>query len=163
MSLAYDYYPSVLWVIDRLSQGRTETASCNEAGIAVATFKTYLRNDKRLMEMYEEAMQIGHDAMADALLDPQGHAIYGSTDPKMAKVYSDNIKWFLGKRNQKMYGEKLEVKHEVTVAFAITNALEQAARRVSTMDIRQIEGVTYTDVTPVAEQTDEEILAELMR
>lgn len=165
MSLAYDTYPAVIRAIDYISQGYTESKACAWSGIRTSQLKSVVTSDKEMMALYEDAIQNGYDAMADALLDPKA-GLYGETEPAMAKVMSENIKWYLSRRARKVYGEKIEIKQEVTVAFAITDALESAHRRTLELDIRvpaQIEGATYIDVTPQADQTDEEILAELMR
>lgn len=125
----YDYYPAVLYAIDRISQGLTKTAACDAANISIATFERYVAESGELKDMYTEAEQRGFDAMADALLQPFNHKDYGHTDPKMAKVMSDNLKWLLSKRASKVYGDKLEVKHEVTLDRAVVDALSRAKDR----------------------------------
>lgn len=129
MTIPYDYYPAVLYAIDRISQGKTRTSACDEANIDIGTFDRYVKADVELQTMLAEAEQRGHDAMADALLQPFNHRLYGHTDPKMAKVMSDNIKWLLGKRASKQYGEKLEIKHEITLDRAVVDALSRAKNR----------------------------------
>lgn len=127
--LNYDYYPAVLYAIDRISQGRSKTASCDLANITIAMFDKYVRENDDLKVALQEAEQRGFDAMADALLEPDRHLIYGRTDSKMAKIVGDNIKWLLSKRAQKVYGDKLEVKHEITLDRAVTDALARAKDR----------------------------------
>lgn len=162
MPTAYDYYPVALAVIDRISQGATQTTACHENGCTVAWFKKFVAADRQLVEMLEEADQLGYDALADALLSPENHDLYGTTDPKMAKIFSDNIKWLLAHRDKKRFGDVLEVKHEHTIAFAITDALEQAQLRVT-------DGMKMIDITPNArplpppmDDEDALILAQLM-
>ncbi len=128
MALAYDTYPLVLQVLDKLSQGTTETVACNGVGISVRDFRRAVAADIELQASYAEAQVLGNDALADGLLNPET-GVYGSTDPKKMKIYSDNIKWLLGKRDNKRYGEKLEIKQETTVAFVITDQLERARVR----------------------------------
>lgn len=126
---SYDYYPAVLYAIDRISQGSTKTAACDMSNISIATFDKYVAENVELKELLAEAEQRGFDAMADALLQPHNHKVYGMTDPKMAKIVSDNIKWLLSKRAQKVYGDKLEVKHEITLDRAVVDALSRAKDR----------------------------------
>lgn len=129
MALSYDYYPAVLYAIDRISQGKTKTAACDDANISIAVFDKYVKENTELQEQLREAEQRGFDAMADALLQPHNHKLYGMTDSKMAKIMSENIKWLLSKRAQKVYGDKLEVKHEITLDRAVVDALARAKGR----------------------------------
>lgn len=126
---SYDYYPAVLYAIDQISQGRTKTAACDASNISISTFDKYIAENGELKDLLTEAEQRGFDAMADALLQPHNHKTYGMTDPKMAKIMSDNIKWLLSKRAQKVYGDKLEVKHEITLDRAVVDALSRAKDR----------------------------------
>jgi len=156
MTLPYDQLPLVMQAIEYLSVGHTETQSCDYAGIGVGAFKNYIKHNDELQSLYQEAMQRGYDAMAEALLSPDNHAIYGHSDPKMAKVQSDNIKWFLEKRKPKEYGQRVEVNHHITADKAITQALA-AARQRALPDLTN----EVIDVIPVRVQSDEEIMAEL--
>jgi hypothetical protein len=131
MSLTYDYYPAVLYAIERISLGATKTRACDEANITIATFDKYVEKDAQLQEMLSEAVTRGNDAMADALLDPVGNEMYGQEDPKVMKIVSDNIKWLLGKRDQKRFGDKVQVDVNVTADRAIVEALQAGRRRTA--------------------------------
>lgn len=131
MTTVYDYIPYVMNAIELISQGETETAACDKVGIRIGVFKSYVNSNAQLQELYVEAMQRGHDAMADALISIDNHRIHGRSDPKMAKVISDNIKWLLERRAAKKYGAKLEVQHNLTLDRAIVDALTAAKNRVS--------------------------------
>lgn len=113
--------------------------------------------------MFTDAEQRSYDAMAEALVDIDNHAIHGQSDPKMAKVISDNIKWLLSKRRSKEYGERITVDHTITADKAITDALAAGRKRAAlTVDAE------YIDVTPAAlidnvvEQSEEAMLADLL-
>lgn len=162
MSLSYDYYPAVLSVIEAIGNGLTETRACDDAHIGVVTFKKYLKNDAALAEQYEEAMQRGYDAMAEALLDPFGRGIYGETDTQKAALRSANLKWFLSKRAARTYGERVEVAHTITADRVITQALESARMRSQglTIDVTP-NAVPLAIVEYIVEQTDDEIMREL--
>jgi hypothetical protein len=120
-----------MFAIDKISLGKTVTAACDEANITTAVFNEYIKNDESLNAMYEDAYERGTDSMADALVEIDNHSIYGHTDPKMAKVISDNIKWLLSKRRSKDYGDKIEVSHTITADKAITTALNAGRERAA--------------------------------
>lgn len=158
MSLPYDYYPLVLNTIDLISQGYLRTHACDQLGLRIATFEHYVKNDAQLQELLHEAETRGYDALADALLRIDNHALYGQSDPKMAKVISDNIKFLLSKRRPKEYGERITITHNITADKAITDALTAGKHRA----LAAQQHGTIIDVTPVVEQTDEEIMAEIL-
>lgn len=159
MSLPYDYYPAVLYALNLLSQGETLTVACDKSNITVEVFDYHVKGNTQLEGMYAEAVQRGNDAMADALINIDNHKIHGQSDPKMAKVISDNIKWVLSKRDNKRFGDKVEVRHEVTMDKAIVNALEQARKRTRALEYK--EDATLIDVTP-STKTDDELMDELL-
>jgi len=159
MNLPYDYYPAVLNVIDLISQGYTKTSACDENNIHMTTFDNYIKNNLTLQELLIEAEQRCYDAMADALLNPDNHDIYGHSDPKMAKVQSDNMKWFLDKKDRKRYGERVTVDHNLTADKAIVAALTAGRQRAHHLEFRDVEEAEFVDVTPVNE--DEILLAEI--
>ena len=139
MALPYDYYPAVLYALDLISQGHTVTAACDASNLPISTFHNYINKDEMLSAIYAEADQRGSDAMADALVNIDNHRIHGQSDPKMAKVISDNIKWVLSKRKPKEFGDRVQVDHSVTVDIAITTALDAARRRVPAQEAAAID------------------------
>ena len=155
MNLPYDYMPLVMQALDMISQGVTETAACDDLRLSVTTFKHHINKHEQLQEMYNEALQRGYDAMAQALLRPDNHALYGHSDAKMAKVQSDNIKWFLERIASKKYGQKVEVNHTLTADKAITQALLAARDRTRALPSDVI------DVEPIREKTDAELMLEM--
>lgn len=139
MNNVYDIMPSVMKVLDLIATGYTETSSCDQAGISPSMFRKTIKNSPQLQELYEEAFMRGTDAMADALLDPDNHSLYGHSDSRMAKVQSDNIKWYLAKRRPKDFGDKIEVTHSITADKAIIQALSAAKQRILTSSSNVIE------------------------
>lgn len=159
MSLPYDYYPAVMGAIDLISQGYTKTHACDEMKIRIPTFESHVKSSPQLQELLHEAETRGYDAMADALLRIDNDTIYGQSDPKMAKVISDNIKWLLARRRQKEYGDRVTVQHNITADKAITEALIAGRNRAALASQSD-----YIDVTPVVvEPSDDEIMAEILR
>ncbi len=157
MTAIYDYYPSVMYALEKISQGMTETRACDEARITIHIFRSYIKNDPQLQAQHDECVQRGIDAMAEALLDPQGHVIYGHSNPAMAKIQSDNIRWFLSKKAPKQFGDKVEITHHVTADAAIVAALTAGKHRAAL----SYEEAEVIDVEPIY-KTEEEQLAELL-
>lgn len=153
--MTYDYFPLVCQAIEFISQGETKTAACDKVRIKLGTFDHYIKNSVELQELFEEAKQRGYDAMADALLDPDGHGIYGRTDPKLAKVVSDNIKWILDKRDAARFGTKVQVQHTLTADRAIIDALTAGRHRASQIAYDP----DVIDATPIPLTEDDEIQA----
>lgn len=151
MSLPYDFYPAVLYAIEKISQGRTRTSACDEANISIPTFESYVQRDTELQSLLSEAERRSHDAMADALVEIDRNSIYGHTDAKMAKVISDNIKWLLDKRDKKRYGERVAVDVNVTADKAIVEALVAGRKRAE-----QITQSRVIDLVPVEIVTEDD-------
>lgn len=154
MALTYDYYPAVLYALNLFSQGRTVTDACDRSNLPIPTFEKYIRENEELAELYAEAERRSNDAMADALINIDNHKVHGHSDPKMAKVVSDNIKWVLSKRDSKRFGERVQIDHSVSVDIAITTALDAARRRVP-----QIESGYVIDAEVVS---DDDAVRELL-
>lgn len=150
MSLPYDVYPLVMKAISLLSEGRSKTRACDEAGISIAVFDNYIKNNQAMGDLFREAEQRSYDAMADALLEIDNHKIYGQSDAKMANVISGNIKFVLSKRRPKEYGERITVDHNVTMDRAIIDALTAGRRRAA---IGYDD--TVIDVTPTLSEEEE--------
>lgn len=157
MALPYDYYPAVLYALDVISQGDTITEACDQANISVATFESYTRKDENLQELRMDAERRGHDALAEALIHIDNHRIHGQSDPKMAKVISDNIKWLLAKKNPDKFGDRIKVDHEMTVDVVITSALEAARQRTAPAIEHAVE-----EAVILAVQSNEEVMSDLL-
>lgn len=160
MSLPYDYYPAVLLAIDEISKGRTLTAACDIANISYSTFRNYIDRDPVLKGAFADAEQRGHDAMAEALMAPDNHALYGHSNPQMAKVQSDNIKWFLSKKRPKEYGERVQVDHSVTIDVVITGALNRARQRSRAIEAQDdVVEADFVDLSAEDEQAMRDLLS----
>lgn len=152
---SFDYFPKVLQVIDLISQGRTKTYACDTADITISAFESHVKQHKDLQELLFEAETRGYDAMADMLVTIDHYGEYAQSDPKMAKVISDNIKWLLEKRKSKQYGQKVEVTHNLTADKAITDALNAGRNRAQ---------LAYVDADfTILDNTVDPELAELLQ
>lgn len=130
MPTTYEYYAAVLYAFDRIMEGQTPTKACDMANLPYRKFIQLVKEDNELALRYDEANQIGADTMADGLVsifDPSS-PLYESDDKK-AKIKSDNAKWLLSRRFNKKYGERVEIKQEVTISHVITSQLEAARQR----------------------------------
>lgn len=133
MPISYDVYPRVLEALELISQGRTVTDACDTVGVSIYQFDNCVDRDPELQMMRQEAERRGHDALADALINIDNHRIHGQSDPKMAKVVSENIKWYLGKKDNKRFGDKVEVQHSLTLDRTIVDVLAAARYRVAAL------------------------------
>lgn len=158
MTTPYDDYRAVLSAIDAISQGETRTVACDQAKISIAKFERYIQSDPRLQEMYIDAERRGYDALADALIHIDNDSVHGQSDPKMAKVISDNIKWILARRDTKRFGDRIEVKHELTMDRAIIDALEAARNRTAMIEHTP----RVIDVTPTEAVDEDDIMRKLL-
>lgn len=159
MSLAYDYYPAILYAIEQISQGQTLTKACDVSNIGIGTFKNWIKDSAELTAQYDEAVQRGHDAMAEALINIDNNQHHRHSDPKMAKVVSDNIKWYLAKKKPKEFGHNVSVEVSGSIDLAIVNALEAAKNRVAELAAPE-DLPPIIDITPMTD--DEVTLAEIL-
>jgi len=129
MGVPVDYLPGVMRAIDLIGQGYTQTRACDMAKLTVQTFRKYIKAAPELQDIFDDAEQRGHDALADVLLEIRDHHYYGTTDPKEQRIISDNIKWFLARKRPSQYGDRLMVDHKVTLDRVIVDALQRGMER----------------------------------
>lgn len=151
-------YQKVVRVIDLLSQGYTLTKACKDTGMSVMAFNRTVKNDNQLAELFGEAAQVGYDNMADALLNmPELVVRFGVSDDKSLKIMSDNIKWFLSKRDQKRFGDKVTIENHITADRAIVDALARGQERaLARIEKSKAEDVDFHVVSPVSQVPDDD-------
>lgn len=147
-----------MYAIGLIADGYTKSRACDKSNITIATFNQYVNQDETLRDMYHEAEQRGYDALAEALLEPDNHKIYGHSDSKMAGVQQKAIMWFLSKKRPKEYGERVQVDVSITADKAITDALLAGKKRAAAA-IPHVVDADFIDLP--AEKSDEELLAEM--
>lgn len=138
-NIAQNIYANIMQALDLISQGETPTKACDKAGVSTATLRKYCLQDPVLKELSDEAHQRGHDTMADVLLHIDTDDRYGSTNPQVMRVISDNIKWYLSRKNPQQYGEKVTIENKITADKAIVEALSRGKQRA-------LEGVINKEV-----------------
>lgn len=100
-------------VIAQIRLGRLPTHACQQVGgITWSMMRKLVDRDPEIADLFFEAMEECRDNMAEILvrIDTKSSLdVYGSTDPKMAKVISDNIKWLLERYWPEKFGTKIKV------------------------------------------------------
>jgi len=123
-------YTNIVNALGYISQGYTQTDACRKAGTSVAELRRAVEANPELEKALADAEQLGFDALADSLLDPEfGAGPYTSNDPKFAKLISDNKKWFLSRRSPQKYGDRMIVENHITADKAIIDALHKGRQR----------------------------------
>jgi len=150
MPTTYEYYAAVMYALERIVEGMSPTKACAKANIPYRMFTKLVKEDTELALLADEAQQLGADTMADLLLsldDPSNP--YFTTDEKKQKIISDNLKWVLARRFNKKYGERVEIKQEITVSHVITSQLEAARERSLLAAVeREVIDVEYVMLPP---------------
>lgn len=145
-------FSKALTAITLIAQGRVKTQALLLAGLSLDQFERIVQRDatNTLADMHDVAVERGFDALADILLHINSDPVYGSSNPQMAKVISENIKWYLSKKNPKKFGDKVTVDVTVSADREIINALKLAQERATTLALPPpvIEDATVIDVTP---------------
>jgi hypothetical protein len=129
-------------VCERLAEGMLITAIAVELGFAPSTLLEWRERYPDYAAAYARAEQIGFDRLAEKLLSiPKQDG-----DVQRQRLESDNIKWFLGKRNPRIYGDKLElnVNQTIDIGSALSEARARALRPVS--DQQSAEDVEFVDI-----------------
>lgn len=152
MTTSPEVFVKTMHVLDLISQGELPTPACNKAFLSTFLFKQAIR-DPLIAELAADAFERGYDALADILIDIDTNIRYGSSDPKIMRVKSDNIKWLLSKRDQARYGEKVVIENRITADKAITEALSRgkqraiAAARNEVIDAVAVEVIQHVDIS----------------
>lgn len=155
-ALQHEVYPKVLAALAHIAEGRTITAACDDVGISVSSFRFHVNDNPHLARAYTDAEQRGYDAMADALVTVDSNKVFGGErDPRLLKILSDNVKWFLARKRPKEYGDRVQVDVNITADRAITDALDRARVR-SSRPALSANDADVIDVSPEDEYDDDE-------
>lgn len=153
--LPADILPKVMRVIDLLRQGRSPTEACRDALITWHSVKKYAERDSDIKDMLTDAQQEGFDTLADILLTIDRDSFYGQSDSQMAKIISENIRWYLARKNPAGYGDKQTIDVNLKADSVILAALNAAKLRAPPMLDLQATRITETE--------DETVLVEDLR
>lgn len=158
--LAADIYSRVMSALTFLSQGRTLTSACAEAGLSAVTLQKYVNSTPELRDAFIEAEQSGYDTLADILLNIFEDSTYGHTETKKAKIISDNIKWYLARKRPSQYGDRTIVETHITADKAIVEALSRGRERA---EKAVLEDVAYKVLDTAVGQIAMDAIAEELR
>lgn len=95
-------------------------------GFSLAEFQTRRRKDydvPALLKLWQHAQMEGIECLADTLITADK-----DKNPFQARIYSENIKWLLARRNAARYGDRLDITQGITTVD-IARALEDARAR----------------------------------
>ncbi len=117
--------------------GQTLSAILKSLSIDRWAFETYRANHKDFDYEFRHCLSLGIDAMVDELIViPDEY-----TNPIVAKLKSDNIKWLASKRKPTVYGDRLDL--NVTSSVDIKAALSEARDRVKDAKLQSITDPDY--------------------
>jgi hypothetical protein len=131
-------------VLTLVSEGRTLTTACDQLQIAPITVLKYVQNAPELQDAYMEAEQRGLDTLADVLLNIFSDPHYGQSDPRRAKILSENIQWYLARKRPSQYGDRQIIETHITADKAIVEALSRGKERA---ERGTLDDVPYTVVS----------------
>lgn len=109
--------------IQRIYAGDPIHKAAEYCGISISVIGRWRIDHLSFNETFERAQAAQHDRLGDTLLT----AHEDIDDPQRAKLYSDNVKWLLSKRDRR-YSDRLQLEVETRVSLA--DALKEAQARV---------------------------------
>jgi hypothetical protein len=89
---------------DVIASGVTPLRAHDDMGLSYSTTRFWRKADPTFDQAYTAAVEALTDRKADELLTVHEDV----DDPKQAKVASDNLKWWLERRNSKEFGPKVQ-------------------------------------------------------
>jgi len=124
------YMPKVMHVIKLIEQGYSVSRACRKVGLSNETLYATMKRYDWIQDAYDSAQRLACDALVDALLDIRDHPVYGSDDPKVMRVVSDNIKWVLARKDRARFGTQTQHDAQANAKKAeeITSAMQRAKK-----------------------------------
>lgn len=104
-----------------------------------ARLRRWIFNDPARKAEYEQAQQIGTEALTDRMLEI-AEGVDSMEDVHRSNLRVNTLKWLVGCRNRDRYGDKKQI--EQTVNISIADAMEKADRRVIDLKAEVIKGLT---------------------
>jgi hypothetical protein len=115
----------------RLAQGTSLRTVCKAGDMpALATFYQWLGGEDgaELAEQYARAKQESADADLERLEEISDSVLAGDVGPQEARVAADIIKWSMGKKRPRKYGDKIHTEHSGSVDLSGMSDEELKAR-----------------------------------
>lgn len=104
--------------------GSTPAAACEKLGIHYTQPYNWRKQEPTFARTMDRARRVGEQHLEQRLLD-----IPFEEDPAVARLFSENAKWVLGRRNPSVYGDKVEV--NTTATISIRDAMKEGMERAS--------------------------------
>lgn len=146
----YEISGKVMRAIDLISQGQTVSKACAAVGITVMVFQRTLKDVDELSMLYDEAQQVGHDALADKLIDIVELCNHtNAANEKELSIAAANVKWLLERRDKQRFGNEVTVTHNITADKAIVNALQRGIERATAKRLEQASNTEDADFTVI--------------
>lgn len=136
--------------IHHLYAGATKDEACGQMGINPGAVAFVRRENKEFNQAIRDAEASRIDNKVDELLNI--HDTH--SDPLMARVISDNIKWTASKRLREIYGDKVDhvVEHKISLVQAIQDARARTTQFIDAKCVEVLDNVT--DIKSVAPIVD---------
>lgn len=111
-----------------LAEGWTLNQVCKRLDLNSRTVRTWALDIAEFSTQYTRAREIGYHKMADDLLDVADDGsndwmegkfgpVFNKEAAERSKLRVDTRKWLLSKALPKLYGDKLDVKHDASADF----------------------------------------------
>lgn len=151
-------------IIQRIYAGSPLHEAAEACGVSDSTMHHWRSFNADFHLAVSHALESHHDSLAQTLVTAHDDI----PDTQKARLYSDNVKWLLSKRD-KRYSDRLDVNVETRVSLA--DALKEATGRVLSTSYQVIPDATqaidyvdYQDVTPTdrVSDSDNDELADLL-
>lgn len=119
-------FPIMIAIVHLIADGMAPHQACKEQGTTLAAFKHALSIEPDLKTLFDEALETGSEVLADMLL----HIDREHSDPRFARIISDNIKWLLERRKPDKYGQRVQVSMENSATKTMMDILDKAIERI---------------------------------
>jgi hypothetical protein len=127
-----------------ISEGESLTSICLAGDMpGTSTVYDWLRDNEDFSDKYAQArLRQGH-TYADAAMDAAHRAVSSesNTEVQGLRLLVDTLKWAAGKRQPKVYGDKLDVEAQVTPGVQIINLPAAGTPEADGPDHDLLEGV----------------------
>lgn len=134
-------FPIMIAIVHRIADGMAPHQACKDEGTTLAAFKHAMSIEPDLKTLFDEALETGSEVLADMLL----HIDQEHSDPRFARIISDNIKWLLERRKPDKYGQRVQVSMENNATKTMMEILDKAIDRIPVA--RAPVGSRFVDVT----------------
>lgn len=125
-SLPATKFADALSIVRKLAAGMTLRQACAEHNTPGASFRHLIEKEPELKKLYDEAIDVGNDMLADMLLADAELPV----ETARARMLSDNIKWLLERRKPDRYGQRIQHTMENNATASLIAALDASIQRI---------------------------------